>query len=171
MLENGPLMGHRNRPHRSERQALYGPRRGRGRDFSARRRPPTGGFNEQREREDRAWLIVCAVGPRMTDVVVLTMSEFGRAEPSLDPVSRGGGQSDPFPRREPGVPPCGSSGRQRPREAPRGHGPRPSGSGPAVRGHARNVTSRVTPGGVLTVPAGSRSLTPARRQTTLVPPV
>jgi hypothetical protein len=29
----------------------------------------------------------------------------------------------------------------------------------------------VTPGGVLTVPAGSRSLTPARRQTTLVPPV
>jgi len=109
-FDNQPLMGHRNRPHRSERQALYGPRRGRGRDFSARRRPPTGGFNEQREREDGAWLIVCAVGPRMTDVVVLTMSEFGRAEPSLDPVGRGGGQSDPCPRREPGVPPCGSSG-------------------------------------------------------------
>jgi hypothetical protein len=60
------------------------------------------------QREDRAWLIVCAVGPRMTDVVVLTdhvgvRAEFGRAdEPSLDPVGRGAATSHRPPTPTPG---------------------------------------------------------------------
>jgi hypothetical protein len=49
-----------------------------------------------------------------------------------------------------------------PHEAPLGHGPRGSGSGPAIRAHARHVTKPRAAGWPPTGPVGSRCLTPCQ---------